>query len=73
MDSRRTTPKALASLALTVNLMFGLYDLAARLLSIENAFHIRNDNELFTPFRDEADELRLPMHANARRLLRIGP
>src|ERR1700744_1475571 len=70
-DSTMTTPKAQASFALTVNLITDPI-VPAGTPSIQDAFHVGNDDELFTPFGDETDELRLPMHADARRLLHIG-
>src|SRR5690349_6195545 len=66
-------PKAQANFALTVNLIFSPSSLAPETSSIQDTFHVRYDDELFTPLGDEADELRLPMHADARRLLHIGP
>src|SRR6266702_218797 len=73
MDRTITTPNALASLALTVNLMLSPSTSPRRdTNSIQDAFHIGNDDELFTPFGDEADKLRLPVHADARRLLHVG-
>src|ERR1700742_3703730 len=66
-----TTPKAQSSFALTVNLM-SAPTVSTETPSIQNAFQVRNDDELFTPFGDETNELQLPMHADARRLLHIG-
>src|ERR1700753_239208 len=66
-----TTPKAQASFALTVNLM-SAPTVSTETPSIQNAFQVRNDDELFTPFGDETNELRLPVHADTRCLLHIG-
>src|SRR4051794_14837462 len=69
IDRMMTAPNALASFALTVNLI--VRPRWSSMMSVEDAFQIRNDNELVTPLRDEADELRPPVHADARRLLHI--
>src|ERR1700744_1570835 len=66
IDRAMTAPKALASLALTVNRMFSPLPALSALESVEDAFHVRNDDKLVTPLGDEADELRLPVHADPR-------
>src|SRR6185437_6890585 len=72
MESAMMMPNALASFALTVNLICSPLRLSRDLCSIQDAFHAGNDDELFTPLGDEADELRLPMHADAWRRLYVG-
>src|SRR5690348_15921505 len=72
MESAMITPNALASFALTVNLICSPLRLSRDLSSIQDAFHAGNDDELFTPLCDEADEFRLPVHADARRRLYVS-
>src|SRR3569832_2719304 len=69
-DRMMIAPNALANLALIVNLISAPVR-AGRPL-VQNTFHVRYDDELVVPLGDEADELRSPMHADARRLLHIG-
>src|ERR1700751_934739 len=66
------TPNALASFTLTVNLILSPSRLSPETSSIQDAFQVWNDDELFTPLGDETDIFRLPMHADARRLLHVS-